>query len=127
MSEREILTAKDAKNLNILALAFVGDAVQTLYVRQKLVDEHDAKVDALHVLASEQVNCSAQAEKAERLLKSFNEEEKEIYMRGRNAKTTHLPKHGKLSEYHKATGLEAVFGYLYLTGQSERLLEFLGE
>ncbi len=121
----EKLSAKDAQNLNSLVLAYVGDAVQSLYVREKLAREHDCKAGSLHKMTSEIVNAHTQAVSVEKLAEILTDEEKDIYMRGRNGKSHHKAKNQSGSDYRKATGLEAVLGYLYLTGNVERLKKLL--
>lgn len=113
----------DAKAFSPLTLAFVGDAVFEIFVRERLVCLANRPVNDLHRLSVEQVCCRAQAEFAERLLPLLAEEESEIYRRGRNAHTNHVPKNAEVSDYHAATGLECLFGYLYLCGRMERLQE----
>ncbi len=120
-----ILTEKEALALNPLALAYVGDAVQSLYVRHRLVAEHDFKAGELHKLTSALVNAKEQAVLAEKLLDVLTETERSVYLRGRNGKSHHKAKNQTGADYRKATGLEAVLGYLYLTGKFERLAQLL--
>lgn len=123
----EKLSAKEAQQLNPLVLAYLGDAVQSLYVREKLAREHDCKAGQLHKMASQTVNAKSQAATAEALADILTEEEKSVFLRGRNGKAHHKAKNQSGADYRKATGFEAVLGYLYLTGNSERLkllLEF---
>jgi len=120
-----ILTEKEALALNPLALAYVGDAVQSLYVRHRLVAEHDFKAGELHKLTSALVNAKEQAVLAEKLLDILTETERSVYLRGRNGKSHHKAKNQTGADYRKATGLEAVLGYLYLTGKFERLAQLL--
>lgn len=120
------LSEKRASELSALTLAYVGDAVQTLFVRQKLVEQHDCKPDLLHKLASDEVKAEAQARLAEKLYEVFTKTELSVYLRGRNSSSHHRAKNQSSADYRKATGLEAVFGYLYLTGQTDRLSELLG-
>ncbi len=117
----EIITEEQAKQMNCLVLAFVGDSVQTLYVRTKLAVQHSSKAGKLHLFASKEICASSQAQRAELLLEKFTDTEKDIYLRARNSKTKSVAKNADIIDYHKASGLEAVFGYLYLTGNSERL------
>lgn len=121
----ERLSEKEAQNLNPLVLAYVGDAVQTLFVREKLARENKGKVGALHKTASRIVNASNQAAQAESVFEQLTEEEKSIYLRGRNGKSHHKAKNQSGSDYRKATGWEALLGYLYLIGREERLLQLL--
>ncbi len=109
-----------------LALAFVGDAVYELYVRTRLIAEGNAPASALHKRASGYVRAQAQAASACAVLDLLSEDETAIYKRGRNAKSPTVPKNAKLTDYRRATGLEALLGYLYLKGESERLDEVMG-
>lgn len=104
-----------------LVLAYVGDSVQSLYVRTGLCAHHSAKAGALHGMSIGSVSAAAQAEAVDRVRNLFTPEEDDIYRLARNHKTKSSAKNATLSDYHKASGLEAVFGYLYLTGQGERL------
>lgn len=110
-----------AKNLSPIVLAFVGDAVYSLFVREKLTFEFDSKSGELNKLATSVVNASAQAEFVNEIMPLFTEEELAIYKRARNAKKSTKAKHASVSEYNSATGFEAVLGYLYLIGDNERL------
>ena len=125
--ERTILSAKEAQQLNSLVLAYVGDAVQSLYVRQDLATKHDLKAGELHKLASKVVNAHNQALLADKLFDTLTEEEKSVFLRGRNGKSHHKAKNQTGADYRKATGFEAVIGYLYLTGNDARIAELLGE
>ncbi len=110
-----------AKNLNSIVLAFVGDAVYSLYVREKLTFTSDAKSGELNKLATNEVNASSQAEFIQSILDILTEDELAIFKRARNAKKTTKAKHASIADYNNATGFEAVLGYLYLTGNNERL------
>ena len=111
--------------LSALSLAYVGDAVHSLFVRERLICGVQFKPDTLHQLASSEVKAAAQAALAEKLSAHFTEAETSVYLRGRNAKAHHKAKNQTIADYRKATGLEAVLGYLYLTGQHERIVELL--
>ena len=111
------------KQMNPLVLAFVGDGVETLYVRAKVALSGGEKANALHKKASAEVNAHAQSEQAERILPYLTEEESEIYHRARNSKSRHHAKNFSVTDYRRASGLEAVIGYLYLTGETDRLKE----
>ncbi|MCR4726466.1 MAG: ribonuclease III [Clostridia bacterium] len=117
------LEKNKVRQMNPLVLAFVGDGVDTLFVRTKLASESTAKAGALHVEAAKEVNARAQSEQVERVIESLTEEEKEIYLRARNSKNRHHAKNYSVADYRRASGLEAVIGYLYLTGENERLEE----
>ena len=111
---------REAGNLSALALAHVGDAVYELYVRARLSASGLYAAGDLHRATVERVCAPAQAAAAERLLPILTEAEAEVYRRGRNANLRHIPHGATASEYARATGLEALFGWLYLTGQEAR-------
>ena len=113
----------DAKRLNPLVLAYVGDSVFDLFVRTSLLG--CGKAGKLHILSAGKVCAKAQAEVIKRLLPELSEAEHEIFMRGRNAKSTTVPKNADVADYHMATGFEALVGYLYLTGSDDRLKEIM--
>lgn len=102
-------------------LAFVGDAVFNLFIRERLVRRKRASSHRLHVDATRYVKAASQSRIAREIQKDFNEDEARIFRRGRNAKAATIPKNANVQDYHNATGLEAVMGYLYLTNQKERL------
>ena len=109
--------------LSPLTLAFMGDAVYELLVRQQLTMQGSMPANALHKLAVEMVRCSAQA-KAYRLLEEkLTEQELAILKRGRNSSSTKCPKNADPIEYRMATGVEALFGYLFLNGEEQRIRE----
>ncbi|NLK17698.1 MAG: ribonuclease III [Clostridiales bacterium] len=114
-----------AREMNPLVLAFVGDSVQTLYIRAKLALSHDFKSGKLHELASRSVCAGAQAKTYEEIKHLLSDEEMDIYRRARNSKNYSGPKNASVADYRKATGFEAVLGYLYLTGKHDRLFELL--
>ena len=108
---------------NPLTLAFIGDTVWDLLVRSRLLHSR-ARVNSLHRRAVAQVNAGAQARALERLLPHLDPEEEAVLRRGQNAHTKHTaPKNQDPVDYSHATGLEALLGYLYLSGQGERILQ----
>ena len=110
--------------LSPLPLAFVGDGVFDLLVRKYLITKGNCPVKKLHSRAVEMVNCAAQAKYLhEILMPKLTEAEKEICRRGRNAHVNHIPKNASIEDYHSATALECLFGYLYLKGDNERVDE----
>ena len=113
----------DLHTIPTLNLAFIGDGVFDLLVREHLVTSSEAHVGELNRSKVHMVNCRSQAEYASVLLPLLTEEETDVYKRGRNAKVNSASKHSSLSDYHAATGLEALFGYLYLKGEAERIKE----
>ncbi len=110
-----------ARQMSPVVLAFVGDAVYTLLVRQSLALSSGYKTGELNKRASEVVSAHGQSGEIARILPLLTEEESEIYHRGRNAKKATKSKHATVGEYARSTGLEAVVGYLYLTGQEDRI------
>ena len=115
----------DPKLLSPLALAFVGDGVYDLFVRERLVCEANRPVKKLNEEKVSIVRCSSQAKLVEKLMPILTEEELDVLKRGRNAHTQHIPKNATSADYHSATALEALLGYLYLAGRIERIRELL--
>ena len=118
---QEPVPRERAKQINPIVLAFVGDAVYTLCVRTRLALSSGEKTGALNRRASERVSAHGQSEALARILPMLTEEEAEIYRRGRNAKKPTKSKNATVAEYVRSTGFEALLGYLYLTGQTERI------
>ncbi|MBR6119464.1 MAG: ribonuclease III [Oscillospiraceae bacterium] len=106
-----------------LALAHVGDAVFELLVRTELICQGSAKVQALHAKTVARVTAPAQAAFVEALLPRLSPEETAVYKRGRNAHSHPAPKSATPGQYARATGLETLFGWLWLTGKKERVSE----
>ena len=117
--------ARDAMQISPLTLAYIGDTVYDLYVRTLLLHQSDATVHNLHMQASKKVRASAQAEVSVRLLPLLSEQETSVYRRGRNAHIGTIPRSASIGEYRAATGLEALFGYLYLKGEDGRIRELM--
>ena len=117
----EIMDVKQALNVNPIVLAFVGDAVYTLYVRKKLTIQTDFKAGEMQKLSTSEVNANAQALFVKEIMDILTEEELGVFKRARNAKKGTKAKHASVVDYNMATGFEAVLGFLYLTGQNERL------
>ena len=111
------------KSMSGLSLAFVGDAVYELLVRQYVLSQGEARVQDLHRETVALVNAAFQAKAAEMLADALTEEELSYYKRGRNANSAHTPKNKSEAEYHRSTGFEALLGYLYLSEQYDRLEE----
>lgn len=120
-----VVSEHDAKIMNPVTLAFVGDAVYSLYVREKYALTADFSAGTLQKLTCGEVSAHGQNILLERILPKFTEDELAIFKRGRNAKKPTHSKSASLAEYNNSTGLEAVFGYLYLSGQYGRLTELL--
>ncbi len=116
---------KDPRQMSPLVLAYIGDTVYDLYIRTSLVSTSDLAVHGLHRLASTRVCALAQARAYHAIAESLDDEENSVYRRGRNAHMGTVPKHAAITDYRAATGLEALFGYLYLMGRDERLTELM--
>ncbi len=114
---KEYLSEKEILGLNPLVLAFVGDSVQQLMVRTKLASTSTAK------LQSEQIKASAQAKYMDEIMSILTEDEIAIFKRARNTHMNTMAKNASVADYKKASGFEAVIGYLYLLGKNERLEE----
>ena len=113
----------DYRLLSPLDLAFVGDGVFELLCRELLLQGGSCPVKKLHQRKTELVNCQAQARALEKLWPWLSEEERAVALRGRNAHVGHVPKNARIADYHGATALEALFGWLYLGGETQRLRE----
>ena len=113
----------DVNNLSPLTLAFMGDTVFDMFVRERLICQANRPVNKLHNLASKTVNAASQAEAVKKIMDILTEEELAVFRRGRNTHTNHKAKNATEGDYHYATGFEALFGYLYLKGNIERLRE----
>lgn len=112
----------NVKELSAGTLAFVGDAVYGLLVRQRLA-EVNRPIGELHRLSVTFVNANSQAEAFKIIEPMLTEIELSQYKHGRNLHTNNVPKQSTVAQYHSATGLEALFGYLHLSGQNERIKE----
>lgn len=126
----EILTDKihESKMMYSPAqLAYAGDAVYELLVRSYIINHHDTNVNKMHRLAVKYVKANAQAFLVNKLEEFLTEEEKRIVKRGRNAKVTSSPKNAELVDYRYATGFEALFGYLYLNKELDRLMDLFNK
>ena len=121
------IPADRARTISPITLAFVGDAVYSLYVRQKLVLLHDYSPNELQKHTSLEVSAHGQNVLLERVLPMLTEEEQGVFRRGRNAKKSTRSKSASVYEYNNSTGIEAVIGYLYLSGQYDRISQLLSE
>lgn len=115
----------DIRTYSPLALAYIGDAVYDLIFRTAVVGGGNAPVNKLHQKTIQYVKAPAQAALIESILALLSEEEAAVYRRGRNAKPYTMAKNATMGEYKKATGLEALIGYLYLSNQMDRALELI--
>ncbi|MDR3553046.1 MAG: ribonuclease III domain-containing protein [Clostridia bacterium] len=125
MSDNGISPSEKEKyrQLSPVTLAFLGDAVYELKAREQLVRQGGRPAGTLHKMTVALVRAAAQAEAAGHILPLLTPEEQDILRRGRNASTSHVPKNASPASYRRATGLEALFGYLFLCGEQQRIDE----
>ena len=119
------LEYQDIRTYSPLTLAYIGDAIYELVIRTILVEKGNTQVNKLHKRASRLVKASSQSAMIEKLKPYLTEEEMGVFKRGRNAKAATMAKNATMSDYRRATGFEALMGYLYLTEQWERMLELM--
>lgn len=117
----------DIRTYSPLALAYIGDAIYDLVIRTIVVEKGNSPANKLHRKAVSYVNARVQARMIEALEGELTEEEETVCHRGRNAKSYTTAKNASVIEYRKATGLEALCGYLYLQGRQERMLYLIRE
>lgn len=116
---------QDIRTYSPLTLAYIGDVVYDLIIRTVVVERANRPVNELHRVTVRYVSANAQSRIVQALQDSLTEEEKSVYRRGKNAKPHTMAKNASPADYLKATGFEAVVGYLYLTGRMERVLELV--
>ncbi len=112
----------DIRTYSPLTLAYIGDAIYDLIIRTVVVERANRPAKNLHKIVIRYVNAKTQAKMIEVLEGELSEEETAVYHRGRNAKSYTTAKNASVAEYRMATGLEALFGYLYMNGETDRLL-----
>ena len=117
------LSRDELLGMSSLALAHVGDAVYDLLTRTRLCSLGSSTAKNLHKETVKRVSAPAQSRAMERIEPLLTEEEHDVYRRGRNAHVHFIPKNATRAEYGRATGLECLLGYLWLSGQKERILE----
>ncbi len=109
-----------------LTLAYIGDGVYELFVRTRIIEENEnMPAHKLHKKAIQYVKAHSQSQSIAALMPMLTEEEEAVFRRGRNAKSHTVPKNADLMDYKRATGFEALIGYLYLSEQEERLTELM--
>lgn len=118
---------KDIRTYSPLTLAYIGDAIFDVVIRSILVNKGNTAVNKLHQRASSVVKAPTQAKMTAALMDDFTEEEADWYRRGRNSKPHTKAKNATTMDYLEATGFEAVIGYLYLTGQMDRICELVNK
>lgn len=117
---------KNPAQYSPLVLAYIGDGVYELFVRNRIVSQHqDMPPHKLHILSSSHVKAHAQSNSMTVIEQMLSQEELAIYKRGRNAKSATVPKNADVTDYRRATGFEALIGYLYLKSDTDRLNQLM--
>ncbi|MDO4519902.1 MAG: ribonuclease III domain-containing protein [Eubacteriales bacterium] len=119
------LEDRDIRSYSPLTLAYIGDGIYDLIIRTILVKKGNCQVNKLHKQASTFVKAAAQSAMMEILEPILTEEEHGFYKRGRNAHSATMAKNATMADYRRATGFEALMGYLYMTGQYDRMIELV--
>ena len=127
---KSIKESMGLKEINIveyspLTLAYIGDGIYEIVIRTMIVDEANRQVNKIHKAAADLVKAKTQSDMILSLYEDLTEDEVRVYKRGRNAKAITRAKNASMGDYRRATGFEAVMGYLYLTEQSERMMELI--
>lgn len=125
LREKFGLEDEDLRTYSPLTFAYIGDAVYDLVIRTLVVKHGNSQPHKLHKRTSAYVKAGAQAELMEKILPLLTEEEEQIYKRGRNAKSYSHAKNATMLDYRKATGFEALMGYLYLKEESRRMIDLI--
>ena len=115
----------DIRSYSPLALAYIGDGIYDLVIRSMIVGKGNTQANQLHRQTSQLVKAHTQSEMIEVLLPELSEKEMAVYKRGRNAKSPTMAKNATMTDYRRATGFEALMGYLYLENQMERMMELI--
>lgn len=115
----------DIRTYSPLALAYIGDSIYDVIIRTVVLERGNQSVKKLHRTAVRYVNAGTQARMAEALQEMLTEEEEDVYRRGRNTKSNSTAKNASVTDYRKATGLEALLGYLYLQDRTDRAVELV--
>lgn len=123
LAHSALATVRSSNELNGLSLAYLGDAVLELLVRERVLCSGKTNVGELNRLSREYVTAKNQSSALENILPLLTEEEEDFFKRGRNAHGVSAPKSASTAEYRRATGMEALFGHLYLSGRMERARE----
>lgn len=116
-----------ARSYSPLVLAYIGDGIYDLIIRTVVVNRGNTQANKLHRKTSSLVKAAAQSAMIDALMELLTEEEKAVYKRGRNAKSATMAKNATMADYRKATGFEALMGYLYLDNQWERMVYLIKE
>ena len=125
LKEQFELKEVDIKTYSPLTLAYIGDGIYDLFIRTIIVGQGNCQANKLHKKVSALVKATKQSEMIKKLKPTLTEEERAIYKRGRNAKSNSVAKNASTADYRRATGFEAVMGYLYLTNQLGRIVDLI--
>ncbi len=121
------MTEQQANQISAVVLAFVGDAVHSLYVRNHFANTHSALSGKLHIYTTKMVRAAAQCAALDHVFPYLTQSEVAVATRARNSKTNNVAKNSNLAEYKKSTAFEAVLGFLFLTGQKKRIDQILDD
>lgn len=127
MKMEDYLNKIDLQNISMQTLAFIGDSVYNVYIRTYLASTCNAKSGTLHFMSIKYVSAKGQSHIIDNIIDSLSEEELAIYKRGRNTNIATISKHVDIIEYKKATGFEALVGYLYVKQDKDRLEELISK
>lgn len=119
------MDGKDIRSYSPLVLAYIGDSIYDLIIRSMVVGKGNTHVNNLHRQASQLVKAHTQSELIGVLMQELTEEELAVYKRGRNAKSPTMAKNATMGDYRRATGFEALMGYLYLENRMDRMMELV--
>lgn len=125
LKEQFQLENRDIRTYSPLALAYIGDGIYELFIRTIVISQGNCQPEKLHKRCSRLVKAEKQSQMMEFIEPSLTEEEHSIYKRGRNAKSYTMAKNASMSDYRRATGFEALMGYLYLSDQMERMIDLI--
>lgn len=125
IKEKFGLPEVDIATYSPLALAYIGDGIYDLIIRSIVVGRGNTKASKLHMTTSQLVKAHAQSEMMRVIEPVLTPEEEDIFHRGRNAKSPTMAKNATMTDYRRATGFEALMGYLYLSDQTERIFELV--
>ena len=120
------LEGLDPKSYSPLSLSYIGDAIYEIVIRTIVMSAGNMSVNKYHKKSSSMVKASAQKEVFEKIEPFLTDEEMAVYKRGRNSKSGSVAKNASMMDYRKATGVEALVGYLYLAGDMDRIIELIG-
>ncbi|MDD3185240.1 MAG: ribonuclease III domain-containing protein [Anaerostipes sp.] len=125
ISESLDLKSMDPRTYSPLGLAYIGDGIYEIVIRTLVISKGNMSVNKYHHASSEYVKAAAQAQLYKEIEDILTEEEMAVYKRGRNAKSVTMAKNATMADYRMATGVEALMGFLYLSGNEQRIIELV--